>query len=113
MEQIVGYIERITFHNGENGFTVAHIQQPGHSELTCVVGFMPSIKPGETVRCFGEWEAAPRPRQAIRCKTIPLRSPCRHHRDQKISRFRTDKRDRPSFCRPHSRQIRDGNPRHH
>lgn len=56
MEQIYGYIERITFHNLENGYTVAQLKQAKQSELTCIVGFMPGIQPGETVRCFGKWK---------------------------------------------------------
>lgn len=56
MEQICGYIERITFHNSENGYTVAQLQQSNCDELTCIVGFMPGIQPGETVRCFGQWK---------------------------------------------------------
>lgn len=56
MEQICGYIERITFHNSENGYTVAQLKQPNHSDLTCIVGSMPGLQPGETVRCFGHWK---------------------------------------------------------
>jgi len=56
MEQISGYVERITFHNVENGYTVAHIQEAGRSSLTCIVGNIPSIRTGETVRCFGAWK---------------------------------------------------------
>ncbi|CDZ80998.1 Exodeoxyribonuclease V alpha chain [Candidatus Rubidus massiliensis] len=56
MEQIFGHIERITFHNEENGYTVAHIKIPSQKDLVCVVGIMPSIQPGETVRCFGSWK---------------------------------------------------------
>ncbi len=57
MEQINGYIERITFHSDESGFTVAQLQQPKHRELTCIVGTMPGIQPGETVRCYGKWKS--------------------------------------------------------
>ncbi len=56
MEQVCGYIERLTFHNLENGYTVAQLQQAKKSELTCIVGCMPGIQPGETVRCFGAWK---------------------------------------------------------
>jgi exodeoxyribonuclease V alpha subunit len=56
MDQIVGYIERITFQNPENGYTVAKLQQPRHRDVTCIVGFMPTAQPGETVRCQGEWK---------------------------------------------------------
>lgn len=56
MEQISGYIERITFHNHENGYTVAQLNQSNRDNLTCIVGSMPGIQPGETVRCFGQWK---------------------------------------------------------
>lgn len=56
MEQIYGYIERITFHNPENGYTIAQLQQPNRKGLSCIVGTMPSAQPGETIRCFGEWK---------------------------------------------------------
>ncbi len=56
MHEIQGYIERITFQNPENGYTVAQLQEPGKSDVTCIVGHLPSIKPGETLRCQGEWK---------------------------------------------------------
>lgn len=56
MENICGYIERLTFHNSENGYTVAQLQSPNQKELICIVGILPGIQPGETVRCFGHWK---------------------------------------------------------
>lgn len=56
MEQVCGYIERLTFHNSENGYTVAQLKKPKQAELICIVGIMPGIQPGETVRCFGNWK---------------------------------------------------------
>jgi exodeoxyribonuclease V alpha subunit len=56
MDQISGYIERLTFHNVENGYTVAQLKQPKKDSLVCLVGSMPGIQPGETVRCFGSWK---------------------------------------------------------
>jgi exodeoxyribonuclease V alpha subunit len=56
MEQIFGYIERITFQNGENGYTVAQLLQPKASQVTCIVGYMPGLQPGESIRCFGTWK---------------------------------------------------------
>jgi len=57
MEEIVGYVERITFQNPENGFTIAQLCEPRKSELTCLVGSLPSIQPGETIRCKGSWQS--------------------------------------------------------
>lgn len=57
MEQIYGYVERITFQNIENGYTVAQLKQEKKTELTCIVGHLPGIRPGESIRCFGEWKS--------------------------------------------------------
>lgn len=54
--QIHGHIERITFHNPDTGYTVAQLMEVGKKHLTCIVGIMPALQPGETVRCFGSWK---------------------------------------------------------
>ncbi len=56
MEEIYGYIENIVFTESERGFTVARLKEPRKKELTCIVGTMPSIQPGETIRCKGKWK---------------------------------------------------------
>jgi exodeoxyribonuclease V alpha subunit len=56
MDQIFGYIERITFYNQENGFTVARLKVPKKSDLVTVVGTMPGVQPGESVRLVGKWK---------------------------------------------------------
>lgn len=57
MDEIYGYIERITFQNPENGYTVAKLQEYRKKDLTVIVGNIPSVQPGETLRCFGEWKS--------------------------------------------------------
>lgn len=56
MEELYGYIERITFHNPENGFTVAWLKVPKQRDPVCIVGTMAAIRPGETVRLLGQWQ---------------------------------------------------------
>jgi exodeoxyribonuclease V alpha subunit len=56
MDEVFGYIERLTFQNDENGFAVAHLKEAGRRDLICLVGVMPSLKAGETIRCFGRWK---------------------------------------------------------
>lgn len=56
MDEIFGFVERITYQNDENGFTVAQMQQPGQKNLTCIVGVMPGVQVGESIRCWGEWK---------------------------------------------------------
>ncbi len=54
MEEIFGYVETVVF-AGES-FTVARLKEPRKLELTCIVGALPTLQPGETVRCLGEWK---------------------------------------------------------
>lgn len=56
MDEIFGFIERITFQNDENGYTVAQLKEPRKRDLTCIVGTMPALQPGESVRCSGNWK---------------------------------------------------------
>lgn len=56
MDQIWGFVERITFHNPENGFTVAKLKEPKKRDVTTIVGYFAALQPGETIRCMGEWK---------------------------------------------------------
>lgn len=56
MDQIFGFVERITFYNPENGFTVAKLKTPKKNDLVTIVGTLPGIQPGESVRLLGEWQ---------------------------------------------------------
>ena len=57
VEEIFGYVENIVF-AGE-GFTVARLKEPRKQELTCIVGSMPTLQPGETLKCLGDWKHHP------------------------------------------------------
>lgn len=56
MEQLSGYVEKIVFQNPETGYTIAQLKVPNQSNPVCVVGIMPMVCPGETVRCTGHWK---------------------------------------------------------
>ncbi|MXX15025.1 MAG: ATP-dependent RecD-like DNA helicase [Gemmatimonadetes bacterium] len=59
MAQLRGIVDRITFQNEENGYTVARLQVEGlaayNNRPATIVGEMLSINPGETVVLEGEW----------------------------------------------------------
>lgn len=59
MQQIFGTIERITFFNPDNCFTVAKIQEPRKREFTTIVGTIPELRPGESISCYGQWKVDP------------------------------------------------------
>lgn len=56
MDEIYGYIEGIIFTEAERGFTVARLKEPKKQELTTIVGYLPTLQPGETIRCKGTWK---------------------------------------------------------
>jgi len=52
-----GTIERITYHNEENGYTVAQLLPEGQSGMVTIVGNMLGINVGESVALTGAWTA--------------------------------------------------------
>jgi exodeoxyribonuclease V alpha subunit len=54
-DNLSGVIERITFHNLDNGYCVLKVRATGHRELVTVVGNMPQAIAGEYVSASGEW----------------------------------------------------------
>jgi exodeoxyribonuclease V alpha subunit len=54
-EVLAGVVERVTFHNAENGFCVLRIKARGHRDLVTVVGHAAMISAGEWITASGEW----------------------------------------------------------
>lgn len=75
MEEIYGYIESIVFCESEKGFTVARLKEPRRAELTCLVGIMPSLQPGETVRCKGSWKNHPQHGRQFEVESFDFQTP--------------------------------------
>ncbi|MEN9229815.1 MAG: ATP-dependent RecD-like DNA helicase [Thermostichus sp. DG02_5_bins_236] len=57
--ELEGILERITYHNPENGYTVARLQVRGQEDLVTVVGYFPQIQPGQTLKLWGSWKEHP------------------------------------------------------
>jgi exodeoxyribonuclease V alpha subunit len=71
MDDLTGSVERITYYNPENGYTVLRLrpekvsryhQLPGQNQegLVTVVGNLPEVSPGEHLRLGGQWRAHPK-----------------------------------------------------
>ena len=54
-EVLVGTIERITYYNEENGYTVAQLTPEGRAYTVTVVGNLLEVSPGENLRLHGQW----------------------------------------------------------
>ena len=54
-EPISGVVERITFHNLDNGYVVLKVRAPKHRDLVTVVGNLSSVVAGEYIVAEGQW----------------------------------------------------------
>ncbi len=62
MDTLEGIVERITYYNDENGYTVLRLKPHGRAGplmadqgLVTVVGNLPEVTPGESLRLSGQW----------------------------------------------------------
>ena len=54
-EVLAALVERVTFHNAENGFCVLRAKARGHRDLVTVIGHAATIAAGEWITASGEW----------------------------------------------------------
>ena len=73
MDSLSGAVERITFYNSENGYTVLRLRPDSQKDspfthksalssdgLATVVGNLPELSPGEHLRLQGQWDNHPK-----------------------------------------------------
>jgi ATP-dependent exoDNAse (exonuclease V) alpha subunit len=54
-EPFSGLVERVTYHNADNGWAVLRVKARGHRDLVTVVGHVAAISPGEFIQASGRW----------------------------------------------------------
>ncbi len=78
MDTLSGTVERVTFYNPENGYSVIKILPEGKIKLQAaasdgtvtVVGSMPELNPGEAVEFGGDWTENPRYGMQFRAEQV-------------------------------------------
>ncbi len=55
METIEGYLERVTYYNDQNHFTVGRFREQGKARLVTIIGNLAGINPGESLKLMGDW----------------------------------------------------------
>ncbi|MDI6687626.1 MAG: ATP-dependent RecD-like DNA helicase [Desulfobacterales bacterium] len=60
MITLQGHLERITYYNEENHYTVARLKTNKDQTPVTVTGFMPAVSQGETLKIRGRWETHPK-----------------------------------------------------
>ena len=56
MEYLSGIVERITYSNEENGFSVIKFKSKGFGDLVTVVGSLAAVNVGATIKLKGDWK---------------------------------------------------------
>ena len=59
MDSLEGVVERVTYFNPENGYTVLRLTVRGKPDPVTVVGTLPETTPGEHLRLGGAWTTHP------------------------------------------------------
>ncbi|MFZ1415546.1 MAG: ATP-dependent RecD-like DNA helicase [Defluviicoccus sp.] len=54
-ENLVGLVERVTFHNEDSGFCVLRVKARGQRDLITVVGHAAAVSAGEFIQASGRW----------------------------------------------------------
>src|SRR5260221_3634276 len=57
-EPLSGLVERVTYHNADNGFCVLRLKVRGHRDLVTLVGSAASVAPGEYITASGRWHTS-------------------------------------------------------
>ena len=60
LADLQGQIERITYTNEENGYTIAKLKVYGQRDLVTIVGNLMAPTPGEIIKMKGEWANHPK-----------------------------------------------------
>ena len=54
-EALAGLVDRVTFHNSDNGFCVLRVKARGQRDLITLVGHAAMTSAGEFVQAIGSW----------------------------------------------------------
>ena len=65
-----GVVDRITFRNPENHFTIAKVRDEENNDLVTVLGSLVGIEVGETVRIEGTWTIDPKWGRQVRATSF-------------------------------------------
>ncbi len=79
LTELQGLIERITYTNEENGYTVARLKVAGRPDLVTVIGNLLSPMPGEVIRMQGEWSNHPKFGEQFKIVTYKSMAPATVH----------------------------------
>jgi hypothetical protein len=105
-EALGGLVERVTFHNPDNGFCVLRLKVKGQRDLVTVVGHAPTISAGEFIQASGIWGQRPRAWASVQDE-LPARRTANNDRGHReVSWVRNDQGGRPYLREQAGARIR-------
>lgn len=70
-----GVVERVVFHNRENGFVVLAVRVRGGFQAATVVGWLPLVSNGDTIQASGAWRNDPKHGIQFRAERLAVSPP--------------------------------------
>ena len=74
-EALSGVVERVVFHNPENGFAVMRVRVRGRGQPVAVVGRLPVVSLGETIQASGSWRNDPKHGRQFQAQRLAVSPP--------------------------------------
>ena len=72
MITLQGHLERITYYNKENHYTVARLKTDERQNPVTVTGYMAAVRPGETLKVKGKWKTHPKYGQQLKVESFEV-----------------------------------------
>ncbi len=70
-----GILDRITYFNEENHYTVAKLNTLPDNHIVTILGYMAAVQPGETLKVSGRWETHPKYGQQLKIESYTVLLP--------------------------------------
>ena len=112
-EVLAGLVERVTFHNPENGFCVLRVKARGQRDLVTTVGHTAMISAGEWITASGKWTNDRTHGLQFRARFLKVSAPLVAGGHREIPRLRHDPGHWTDLREAHGRAVRQGRVRHH
>ncbi len=111
---VEGVLERITYANEDNGYTVARVDTGrGAGDLLTVVGALLGAQPGESLRMEGRWGSHPQYGKQFTVENYTTVLPATIQGIRRYLGSGLIKGIGPRLRRPHRRALRRGHARDH
>lgn len=108
MDRLRCVVERITFQNPQNGFTVLKCKAKGFNDLVTVVGEMPDTNVGSVLTLTGTWRVDSKYGRQFSVETFEETLPATVLGIEKYLGSGLVKKDRPAVCKTDCKCLRGG-----